>query len=64
MKIISNYLPGRISSTNYHIWKKILLSYIYWITTVFSFPLISSPVVVAVVCLADAVHDVPSPEEI
>jgi hypothetical protein len=33
-------------------------------TTVFSFPFISSPVVVAVVSLIDAVQDMPSPEMI
>jgi len=63
MKLISISVPDRKSSANYHIWKKILWVYNYWITTVVSFPFISSPVVI-VVSLADVVQDMPSPEMI
>ena len=64
MKLISISIPDRKSSTNYHIWKKSLWVYNFWITTVVSFPFISSLVVMAVVSLADAVQDMPSPEMI
>ena len=64
MKLISISIPDRKSSTNYDIWKKILWVNNYWITTVVSFPFISSLVVMAVVSLADAVQNMPSPEMI